>query len=139
MQRYTLKFNFQIKFYFFIENLCFCSLKIAVCAPKITIGRKKLKIHIYLKITAESKNCRLKIPVRLKITIISKNYRLKIAVRACMCTRVRVYDWGKQDQDQDRHTNGTQDTSGKGRTQAKRENLNIYVWLQAMKKKYKKS
>ena len=64
MQRYTLKFNFQIKFYFFIENLCFCSLKIAVCAPKIT---------------AESKN------YRLKITIISKNYRLKIPVR------VRVY------------------------------------------------
>ena len=70
MQRYTLKFNFQIKFYFFIENLCFCSLKIAVCALKITI---------------ESKNC------RLKITAISKNYGLKILVRACMCTRVRVY------------------------------------------------
>ena len=29
MQRYILKFNFQIKFYFFIENLCFCSLKIS--------------------------------------------------------------------------------------------------------------
>ena len=67
MQRYTLKFNFQIFFYFFIENLCFCSLKIAVYALKITI---------------ESKIC------RLKITIISKNYRLKILVRACMCTRV---------------------------------------------------
>ena len=49
----------------FIENLCFCSLKIAVCAPKIT---------------AKSKNC------RLKITIISKNYGLKIPVR------VRAYD-----------------------------------------------
>ena len=67
MQRYTLKFNFQIKFYFFIENLCFCSLKIAVCALKITII---------------SKNC------RLKITAESKNYYLKIPVRACMCTRV---------------------------------------------------
>ena len=40
----------------FIENLCFCSLKIAVCAPKITTGRKKIKIHIRLKITIESKN-----------------------------------------------------------------------------------
>ena len=70
MQMYTLKFNFQIILYFFIENLCFCSLKIAVCALKITI---------------ESKNC------RLKITAISKNYGLKIPVRACMCTRVRVY------------------------------------------------
>ena len=67
MQRYTLKFNFQIKFYFFIENLCFCSLKIAVYAPKITIGRKKIKI-----------------PVRLKITVKSKNYR----ARACVCAYV---------------------------------------------------
>ena len=74
MQRYTLKFNFQIKFYFFIENLCFCSLKIAVYALKIPIGRKKLKIHIRLKITAES-----------------KNYYLKIPVRVCMCARVRAY------------------------------------------------
>ena len=85
MQRYTLKFNFQIKFYFFIENLCFCSLKIAVCAPKITIGRKRIKITII------SKNC------RLKITAESKNYRLKIPVRACMYARVyaRVYDYDK--------------------------------------------
>ena len=28
-----------------------CSLKIAVCAPKIPIGRKKLKIPVRLKIT----------------------------------------------------------------------------------------
>ena len=93
MQRYTLKFNFQIKFYFFIENLCFCSLKIAVCVPKIT---------------AESKNC------RLKITIISKNYDLKIPVRACMCTRVRVYVCAcmteeNRTHDHNRHTSGTHD------------------------------
>ena len=80
MQMYTLKFNFQIKFYFFIENLCFCSLKIAVCVPKIPIGRMKIKI------TIESKNC------RLKITAISKNYRLKIPVRVRVYARVRVYD-----------------------------------------------
>ena len=48
------------KILLFIENLCFCRLKIAVCVPKITI--------------------------------ISKNCRLKIPMRACMCTRVRVYD-----------------------------------------------
>ena len=72
MQRYTLKFNFQIKFYFFIENLCFCSLKIAVCALKITII---------------SKNC------RLKITAISKNYGLKILVRERVYARIyaRMY------------------------------------------------
>ena len=52
-----------------------CSLKIAVCALKIATGRKKLKIHI-----------------RLKITIESKNYYLKIPVRVYMCARVRVYD-----------------------------------------------
>ena len=69
MQMYTLKFNFQIFFYFFIENLCFCSLKIAVCALKITIGRKKLKIHIRLKITEWSKNYYLKIPVRARMRV----------------------------------------------------------------------
>ena len=60
-----------------------------------------------------------------------------------MCTRVRVYVCAcmteeNRTHDQDRHTAGTQDTSGKGRTQAKRENLNIYVCLQAMKKSIKK-
>ena len=41
----------------------FRSLKIAVCVPKITIGRKKLKIPIRLKITERSKNPYLKISV----------------------------------------------------------------------------
>ena len=58
-------FEYPNKFLLFIENLCFCSLKIAVCAPKILTRRKKLKIHIRLKITAESKNYYLKIPVRV--------------------------------------------------------------------------
>ena len=85
--------NIQIFFYFFIENLCFCSLKIAVCVPKIT---------------AESKNC------RLKITIISKNYRLKIPVRVRVYARIyaRAYNCGQiviRTHDQDRHTNGTHD------------------------------
>ena len=71
----SIKIEYPNNFLLFIENLCFCSLKIAVCVLKIPIGRKKLKI-----------------PVRLKITIISKNYYLKIPVRACMCARVRVYD-----------------------------------------------
>ena len=91
MQRYTLKFNFQIKFYFFIENLCFYSLKIAVCALKITII---------------SKNC------RLKITAESKNYYLKIPVRVCMCARMyaRAYECGQiaiRTHDKDRHTTST--------------------------------
>ena len=101
MQRYTLKFNFQIKFYFFIENLCFCSLKIAVCVPKIPIGRKKIKI-----------------PIRLKITIISKNYYLKIPVRVRVYARIyarmyaRASDCGQiiiRTHDKDRHTTGTHD------------------------------
>ena len=97
------------KFLTFIENLCFCSLKIAVCVPKITIWRKKLKI-----------------PIRLKITIISKNYGLKIIVRvrvyarvyACMIEENRTHD-------HDRHTTGTHDqhtTTGK-----ERKNLHIQV------------
>ena len=70
-------FEYPNKILLFIENLCFCSLKIAVCAPKIPIGRKKLKI-----------------PIRLKITDISKNYGLKIPVRVRVYARmyVRAYD-----------------------------------------------
>ena len=64
-------FEYPNKFLLFIENLCFCSLKIAVCALKIPTGRKRIKI-----------------PIRLKITEWSKNYGLKIPVRVCMCTRV---------------------------------------------------
>ena len=59
-------FEYPNKILLFIENLCYCSLKIAVYAPKITII---------------SKNC------RLKITDISKNYGLKIPVRV----RVRAH------------------------------------------------
>ena len=50
-------------FLLFIENLCCCSLKIAVCVPKIPIGRKKLKIPIRLKISVRSENPYLKISV----------------------------------------------------------------------------
>ena len=60
-------FEYPNKILLFIENLCFCSLKIAVCAPKIPIGRKKLKIPIRLKITDISKNYGLKIPVRVRV------------------------------------------------------------------------
>ena len=61
-----IKIEYPNKILLFIENLRFCSLKIAVCVPKITI---------------ESKNC------RLKITIESKNYYLKIPVRVRMIVR----------------------------------------------------
>ena len=63
----SIKIEYPNKILLFIENLCFRSLKIAVCAPKITI---------------ESKNC------RLKITEWSKNYGLKIPVRVRVCAYV---------------------------------------------------
>ena len=110
--------NIQIKFYFFIENLCFCSLKIAVCALKIPII---------------SKNC------RLKIADISKNYRLKIAVRVCMCARmyVRVYACMIEEhrtQDRTQHTNGTHDHQKKGGIPAK-QNLLLVGDLHAKNEK----
>ena len=58
-----IKIEFPNIFLLFIENLCFCSLKIAVCVPKIPIGRKKLKIPIRLKISVRSENPYLKISV----------------------------------------------------------------------------
>ena len=62
-------------------------LKIAVCAPKILIGRKKLKI-----------------PSRLKITDISKNYGLKIPVRVRVRVRARMYDEENRTHDHHRTT-----------------------------------
>ena len=69
----SIKIEYPNKILLFIENLCFCSLKIAVYVPKIAVI---------------SKNC------RLKITDISKNYRLKIPVRVHMYARMyaRAYD-----------------------------------------------
>ena len=115
--------NAQIFFYFFIENLCFCSLKIAVCAPKIPIGRKKLKI-----------------PIRLKITEWSKNYGLKIPVRVRVCVRMYARAYDCQDSTSGTsgtHTNGTHD-------HRKREDLGktekpVYICMFAgNEKKYKK-
>ena len=54
-------FEYPNKILLFIENLCFCSLKIAVCVPKISVRKKKIKIPSRLKITAQSKNFGLKI------------------------------------------------------------------------------
>ena len=68
----SIKIEYPNKILLFIENLCFRSLKIAVCVPKIPIGRRKIKI------SGASKN------YRLKITEWSKNYGLKIPVRVCM-------------------------------------------------------
>ena len=123
MQRYTLKFNFQIKFYFFIENLCFCSLKIAVCVPKITIGRKKLKI-----------------PIRLKITEWSKNYGLKIPVRVRVCVRMYARAYDCQDSTSGTsgtHTNGTHDH--RKREDSGKAKKPVYICMFAgTEKKYKK-
>ena len=52
-----------------------------------------------------------------------------------MYARVCAYIWQIGIRTHDQHTNGTQDTSGKGR----RENLNIYVFSPALKKSTKKS
>ena len=46
-----------------------CNLKISGRVPKIPIERKKLKIHIRLKITESSKNYGLKIPVRVRMYV----------------------------------------------------------------------
>ena len=94
-----------------MKNLCFCSLKIAVCVPKITIGRKKLKI-----------------PIRLKITEWSKNYYLKIPVRARMYARMyaRAYECGQiviRTHDHDQHT--PPDTPTEHKTTGKRATTKI--------------
>ena len=68
------------KILLFIENLCFCSLKIAVCAPKITIISKNYR----LKITDISKNYGLKIPVRVRVYA-----RIYARVYDCMTTQKR--------------------------------------------------
>lgn len=51
-------------FLLFYRKLCFCSLKIAGCVPKIPIWRKKIKIPASLKISVRSKNPYLKISVQ---------------------------------------------------------------------------
>ena len=68
----SIKIEYPNKTLLFIENLCFRSLKIAVCAPKITIMSKNCR----LKITDISKNYGLKIPVRV---------RMRVCMRVCAC------------------------------------------------------
>ena len=59
----SIKIKYPKKILLFIENLCYCSLKIsgaskncrlkiAVCIPKIPIGRKKLKIPVRARMYA---------------------------------------------------------------------------------------
>ena len=59
----SIKIKYPNIFLLFIENLCCCSLKIAVCVLKITIISKNCR----LKITEQSKNCGLKIPVCVRM------------------------------------------------------------------------
>ena len=128
----SIEIEYSNKFLLFIENLCFCSLKIAVCVPKIPIGRKKLKIPIRLKITEWSKNYGLKIPVRVRVY-----------ARVCACIYARASDCGQiiiRTHDHDQHTTGTgppeHTTTGKGRTQGKP----AYICMKIdNEKKYKKS
>ena len=107
----SIKIEYPNKILLFIENLCFCSLKIS----------------------GASKN------YRLKITIRSKNYGLKIPVRvrALVCVRVRMIVRTPQDtRPRPAHTNGTQDTSGKERNTGKPAYIGIFA---DNEKKYKKS
>ena len=121
MQRYILKFIFQI-FFYFLSKIYACNLKIAVCVPKIPIGRKKIKI-----------------PVRLKISVEPKNYGLKIPVRVCMCVRMyarmyaRAYDCGQivirthdHDQHTNGHTNGTHDHNRKESNHKHKNKICLY-------------
>lgn len=116
----SIIFIYPNKFLLFIGNLCFCSLKIAVRALKITII---------------SKNC------RLKITIESKNCRLKILVRVYARMYARVYYSGQiviRTQDHNWHTNGTHDhqkregTSNAGKPE-------YICMISGNEKKYKKN
>lgn len=117
-------FEYPNKILLFIENLCCCSLKIAVCVLKITII---------------SKNC------RLKITEWSKNYGLKIPVRVRIYARMyaRAYDCQDSTSDTRRthtngHTTGTQDTTGthhRKREDSGKQNLLLWGDLHSKNKK----
>ena len=140
MQRYILKFNFQIKINFLLKIYAFTVWKFRVHL-KIPIGRKRIKITII------SKNC------RLKITAESKNYDLKIPVRVRVYARIyarmyaRASDCGQiiiRTHDHDQHTNGTQDTAGthdnRKREDSGKAEKPAYIGIIAgNEKKYKKS
>ena len=104
-----IKIEFPNKILLFIENLCFCRLKIAVCVPKSTI---------------ESKNCRLKIAPE------SKNYGLKIPVRVRMYARMYARAYDCQDSTSDTRgtrTAGTRQPEKRG-TRAKHTNKICDCW-----------
>ena len=97
-----------------------CSLKIAVCDPKITII---------------SKNC------RLKITDISKNYRLKIPVRARIYARMyaRMYGNSHQDTGPEHRTPGDErKPPEKGGPRKKPAYIGIFVATEKSIKKLRK-
>ena len=125
----SIKIGYPNKILLFIKNLCFCSLKIAVCAPKIPIGRKKIKI-----------------PIRLKITIESKNYCLKILVRVRVYARMyaRAYDCGQiaiRTYDHHRNTAHQRNTERhRKREEHRQSGKPAYICMfAANEKKYKKS
>ena len=84
----SIKIEYPNKILLFIENLCYCSLKIL----------------------GASKN------YRLKITEWSKNYGLKIPVRACMYARVCAYVWQIAISTPEEHTPTEHTTTEKGGT-----------------------
>ena len=115
----SIIFIYPKKILTFIENLCFCNLKISGRVPKIPIERKKIKIPIRLKITVKSKNYGLKIPVRA---------RMYARVYVCSCVRVYAcaYECGQivtRTHDHDQHkTSKPTDTPTEHTTTGKRRN-----------------
>ena len=105
----SIKIEYPNKILLFIENLCFCSLKIS----------------------GASKNC------RLKITEWSKNYGLKILVRVRVCSYVCARAWLCVNSHQD--ATGTHTTGKREEYRQQGKNLNIYVWFHTTKKSIKKS
>ena len=110
----SIKIEYPNKILLFIENLCFCSLKIS----------------------GASKN------YGLKITEWSKNYYLKILVRVRIYARVyaRVYDCQDSTSNtRSTHTTGTRNTTGKERNTGNTGKPAYICIFAHNEKKYKKS
>lgn len=100
----SIKIEYPNKFLLFIENLCYCSLKIS--------GASK---NCRLKITAESKNYYLKIPVRVRVYA-RVCMRVHMIVRTPRATR---HTTGTRPPEHDPDTTGhhrTRNTAGHHRT-----------------------
>ena len=134
----SIIFIYPNKILLFIENLCFCSLKIS--------GASK---NFRLKITIESKNCRLKIPIgrkkikipaSLKISVRPKNLYLKISVQWCsgaICPESCKGIQGEPERMQE-HTTTTRPPQESHKGRATKKFFCIYIGIIAQNQKYLK-